>query len=415
MKRNNSDEIEVHVASYGPGRALMLTYFDPITGKKVAKTSGTTDTGEALKAAGKWQDELNSGRYAAPSRITWADFRERVRREKLAPMPRSSQLAYETALEHLERIINPDRLAKLTAAVMTRFQTLAREGGMKPTTIARNLRHIKACLRWAERQGLIPKAPAIEMPKLPKGHHQAKHRPVTGEEFDRLLEAVPEVRPKDSAAWVRLLRGIWLSGLRLSEALALSWDPTDAFAVDMSGKRPVFRIAAEGQKSRQTEVAPITPDFAEFLNETPQAERVGRVFPMPGFRTDHAVGQVIVSIAETARIVIGTRERVKQVDGRLERETVKMIAGAHDLRRAFCTRWSRRVMPPVLLRLARHGHIATTMGFYVSSTAEEIGAELWAAWAHSGNTEASGNTLGNTAPKTTEGAKPANRPNPLPR
>ena len=70
-----SDEIRVSVASYGDGRNLMMTYRDPITGKKVAKSTGTTDRREAERAAAVWQNEMSSGRYQAPSRLTWAEFR----------------------------------------------------------------------------------------------------------------------------------------------------------------------------------------------------------------------------------------------------------------------------------------------------------------------------------------------------
>ena len=57
-------------------------------------------------------------------------------------------MAYRVALDHLQRLVNPDRLAKLTPQVMSRFQAEARKEGMKATTLARHLRHIKACLRW---------------------------------------------------------------------------------------------------------------------------------------------------------------------------------------------------------------------------------------------------------------------------
>ena len=126
-----------------------------------------------------WQDELNTGRYQAPSRLTWAEFRKRHTAERLSAMPESTQTAYRVALDHLQRLIDPDRLAKLTPQVMSRFQAEARKEGMKATTLARHLRHIKAALRWGERQGLLAKAPAIEMPKLAKGQSLAKHRPVT--------------------------------------------------------------------------------------------------------------------------------------------------------------------------------------------------------------------------------------------
>ena len=178
-----------------------------------------------------------------------------VQGEKLAAMPDSSQMAYRVALDHLERIIRPDRLAKLTPQVMSRFQAEARKQGMKATTLARHLRCIKACLRWGERQGLLAKAPTIEMPKLPKGQSLAKHRPPTAEEFDRMLAAVPKVRKHDAPAWKRLLRGLWLSGLRLGEAVTLDWND-GPFVLDTVGKYPAFHIEAEGQKSRRHEIAP---------------------------------------------------------------------------------------------------------------------------------------------------------------
>ncbi|MBN2293680.1 MAG: hypothetical protein JXM70_14725 [Pirellulales bacterium] len=34
-------------------------------------------------------------------------------------------------------------------------------------------------------------------------------------------------------------------------------------------------------------------------------------------------------------------------------------------------------MPAILQKLARHAHISTTMSFYVSLAADEIGADLW--------------------------------------
>ncbi len=165
-------------------------------------------------------------------------------------MPESTQAAYRVALDHLEGIVNPDRMVKLTPQVMSRFQVKARKEGMKATTLARHLRHIKAALRWGERQGLIHKAPAIEMPKLPKGQSLAKHRPVTSEEFDRILAAVPKVRPHDAPAWERLIRGLWLSGLRLSEAVMLDWYD-GSFVLSTSEKHPAFHIEATGQKSRR--------------------------------------------------------------------------------------------------------------------------------------------------------------------
>jgi len=40
------------------------------------------------------------------------------------------------------------------------------------------------------------------------------------------------------------------------------------FAVDLSGRRPRFKIKGEAQKSGQDELLPMTPDFAELILRT---------------------------------------------------------------------------------------------------------------------------------------------------
>lgn len=392
-----SDEIRVSVASYGEGRCLMMTYRDPVTGKKVAKTTGTMDRREAERAAAVWQDELNTGRYQAPSRLTWAEFRARYESEKLATLAPGTQAVTRNCLNCLECIINPNRLAKLTPQVMSRFQAKLREGGMRDSTLTRHLRHIRAALSWGVSMGMLAKVPNMHMPKRTKGQTMMRGRPITAEEFDRMIAAVPKVRPHDAAAWVRYLTGLWLSGLRLSESLALSWDQDAPFKVDFTGRRPAFRIYAEAQKSGRDEVLPMTPDFAQWLQQTPEAERQGRVFRLVAQQTGKPiapdeVGGTISRIGKTAGVV------VNKADGK--------FASAHDLRRAFGTRWAPRVKPATLQLLMRHADINTTLRYYVAQDAADVADELWANYAPpAGNNPATGNTLGNTRPEKARAAK----------
>jgi integrase len=390
-----SDEIRVAVSSYGDGRNLMMTYKDPVTGRKVAKTTGTQDRREAERTAAVWQDELNTGRYQAPSRLTWAEFRQRYEREKLSSLARGTQATARDSLNYLERLVNPDRLTKLTATTMSRFQAKLRERGMRATTVARHLRHVKAALRWGAKVGLLVKAPAIEMPKVIKGQTMMRGRPISGEEFDRMLLAVPKVRPHDAPAWGRYLTGLWLSGLRRSESLVLSWDQDDPFQVDLTGRRPAFRIYGEAQKSGRDEILPMTPDFAQWLQQTfPEGQRTGKVFNLPSEKTHQPiapdeVGRIVARIGRKAGVV------VNKADGK--------FASAHDLRRSFATRWAPRVKPVTLQLLMRHADISTTLKYYVAQDAADVADELWAGWgAMTSNTPAVGNTLGNTIPETVE-------------
>ncbi|MEN6368059.1 MAG: tyrosine-type recombinase/integrase [Thermoguttaceae bacterium] len=401
------DEIKVTVCKYPDRKHLVLRYIDPISGKQKTRSAKTASEGDAIKEAGKWEDELRTGRYQAPSRLTWAEFRKRYETEKLSGLGEKTQQTAGTAMNHLERVINPDRLCKLTTATLSRFQAELRKPyevvrgdkqtmkpGMKDVTITSILRHLRPALSWAVSMGLLPKMPDFHPPKRPKGQTLMRGRPITAEEFDRMIAAVPKVRPHDAPAWIRYLTGLWLSGLRLEESLALSWNQDSPFYADLTGKRPAFRIYAEAQKARRDEVLPMTPDFAQWLLQTPEAERHGRVFKLDGLQTGKPITakrvcRLVAKVGRKAGVV------VNKADGK--------YASAHDLRRAFGTRWAKRVMPAVLKRLMRHASIDTTMSFYVDLDADEMATDLWAKFG--GEKPSQGNIFGNNAPNQAKKAE----------
>lgn len=391
------DEIRVKVHSFGENRNLSLVWFDPITGRKCARSAGTRDFDQASRAAGALEKELNEGTYCAPSKLTWAGFRKRYEAERLGgDTPEKTRHAYVSALNHVDRVLNPGRLCQVTTRAVARLQQDLRQEGMGESTIRRHLRHIRAALSWGKEQGLLAVMPTIKRPK-DGGRKLAKGRAPTLEEFERMLKATRASRPDDARAWRRYLRGLWLSGLRLEESLILSWDDDAPFRVDLTGRRPVFVIRGESQKSRRDEVLPMTPDFAGWLLRTREAERVGRVFDFRNTEGKplavNSVSRIVRKIGKKARVVVDRSEKIDPKTGK--RVEVVRTAGAHDLRRAFCTRWAKRVMPPTLRRLARHESVQTTMSYYVHLDAQELGEELWAAWGG----PATGNTCGNNRPQ----------------
>lgn len=380
----SDEEIKVRVVRYPDRRHLMMRYTDAITGKQRARSTGTSNRREAERMAAKWEAELQEGRYQRPNKISWAEFRERYELEKLSSLAPNTALSSSGALNHLERVVDPQRLLALTATVLSRFQAKLRQEGMKETTIATHLRHIHAALSWAVSMGFLAKMPEIQMPKRARGLSLMRGRPITTEEFERMLDKVPEVRPTDSDVWSRYLRGLWLSGLRLEESTVLSWDDEASFCVDLSGRRPRFRIYAEAEKGHQDRLLPMTPDFAEFLQVIPQDERVGCVLKLPGLftgeqMTSARVGRIVSEIGAKAAVV------VNKAEGK--------FASAHDLRRSFGTRWAPRVKPATLQLLMRHRSIETTLKYYVAQDADEVADELWAVY-ESGRRQG-----GQTAPK----------------
>ena len=300
--------------------------------------------------------DLQQGRYVAPSKVLWADFRLAFEADKLPSLAPRTRNSYGSALNHVKECLHPEKLSELDSAALNRLQTRLRDAGLRESSIATHLRHIKAALKWAHDLGMLNKMPKVQMPKRARGQRQMRGRPITREEFERMLKATEVIRPKDTAIWKGLLEGLWLSGLRLGEALELSWDLDAGISVDLTGKYPCLVIAAESEKGFRDRRLPITPDFAGLLDSTLPGNQVGKVFSVAkAFGLDR-VSRVISRIGEKAKVVVNKEQN--------------KYGSAHDLRRAFGTRWSSKVTPAVLQQLMRHASIETTLKFYVEQNVD---------------------------------------------
>ena len=399
-----NEEIKVHVVDYGKQRNLMARYVDPMTGKHVSKSTGTRRRKEADRFAAKWEHDLREGRYKSPSKVSWAEFRQRYEDEVLSGLADDTAVKVSGVFNAIEANLSPQLLSSLTASRISYHQSKLRDAGRAETTIKGCMGHLKSALNWATSVGMIHEVPAIPTPKRARTLKVMKGRPITGEEFDRMIEKVPEglagryakddvIRRQRAAkipserteSWRHYLWGLWWSGLRRNESLLLTWDDDSMLRVDLSGKFPMLWIPAELEKGNQDRLLPIAPEFAEFLLATPESERTGFVFnPMPcSTRTSRlnadCVGRLVSNIGKAAVVKVSTTGKLK-------------YASAHDLRRSFGERWAPRVMPQVLMELMRHENIETTHKYYVGRNAETTAAVLWAAVQ-----EKKGNTLGNTA------------------
>lgn len=369
-------EIKVHVENKGR-KFLYMRYRCPGTGKYVERSTRTASPKEAAKAAAVWEAELRDGRYQKPSRLTWQAFREYYSANALPGLAVRSVSSYETTLNVFEEICSPQKLADVTTPRLTAFVTELRLRDRSEATIAHHLRHLKASMRWAHREGLLLTLPTFNMPKRAKGSKAMRGRPITLEEFERMLAAIPAVVENAAAAsWEFYLRGLWSSGLRLTESLSLRWDHAPgAIVVDFTGRRPMLRIPAEAQKANRDEVLPMAPEFAALLQSVPEAQRRGPVFRFlensgePMKRCRFKVGLTVSAIGEKAGVVVDERRK--------RGETVRKFASAHDLRRGFGQRWAGKVMPTVLRELMRHASLNTTMKFYVGTNAEASADALW--------------------------------------
>lgn len=379
---------------------------DPLTGLKRTRSTKESVRREAERKAVSWIKELEAGRTVDFQTVKWADVETRYKSEILSKLAKKTRLKTNAMFHALREHLNPHKLIGLDAGAISRFTAALSKKGLRPATIRGHLGELRKVLNWADRQGLLAAFPAIEFPP----ETGMKGRPITREEFERMVAVTPAIVGNEiAAAWIHLLNGLWLSGLRLDEAMLLQWDADSDLWVDLTARRPLLYVKAHAQKNRTDTTSPITPDFWAFLLTTPADERTGFVFrPIPFRRrnqlksrrpTSEWVGKVLTKIGKKAGVKVAS---LPPRPGKKE-QRIKW-ASAHDMRRAFGARWALRVMPAVLKELMRHESIQTTMKFYVGRQAADIADALWV--------DAT-NALTDTRPATPETPPTANHAKPF--
>jgi integrase len=308
---------------------------------------------KACDAARDKEDHLNG----LASGELWEAFEERYEEDWLPGRRPGTRIAWNTAVASLRAF---DRETEAGIAYVTqvdrdtldRWVAWMRRKQLSEATVRSYLGILRAALGWAADVGILK-----QVPRFPKiaGARKMRGRPLTEEELERMQAAAHHIRPRQAEEWSRLLRALWLSGLRISEALDLTWDWDGMFCVDLDASS----FAIRKQKSGRAEYAPITPDFLEFLKQTPETDRVGKVFLLSV--TPNEASRVISRIGKKALVVTTDTGR---------------HATAHDLRRSFGSRWSQKVHLPVLQRLMRHADADTTIRFYVRLDSSHIAHQL---------------------------------------
>lgn len=368
-------------------------WIDPLTGRrkrKWADTPGNKKKAVAEKEAAFFAAEVTHGIAGGDADAPWDLVKQIFYDEYLPGVRPRTQEHYLQVLTKVEKVMGPPRMRYITTPWISRFKTELRRAGLRPATVIKHLAGLRVFVRWAHSQGYLR-----ELPKFPKlGATEAGGRALTGEEVERMIAAVDKVivnrkliertekDPKKVAeliadatrraeGWKDLIRGLDLSGLRISEALNLWWAPpatkqsVPPIVLLLELDRPMIHFTDPGsQKNKRRGYCPVTPDFYAFLME--RREPRGRVF------------QPMTRKGPASREVAGrTLSEIGTLSGIITDVETGRTASAHDLRRTFGTRWATRLKPQELQTLMRHSSLATTLRYYATDLADATAETLW--------------------------------------
>lgn len=334
--------VKVWVQKFKDRSNLMLQWIDPDTGRRKSQSSETADEAKAEIARADLESDLNHGRYAAASRMTWEAFRELFEEEYFPNCRPETCKVYEHAFGLFEQVCSPKSLRSITertisalAAGLRKLPGRGHGGPMEAITIKVRLQFLHTALAWAAEQKLIPKCPKFPTIKVPR----KKPQPVPAEAFEKLL-AKAEGQMK-----AFLLCG-WLAGLRRNEALALEWLESDK-APWVDSLRNRIWLPAEFVKGVEDQWVPLDPQLKDALEALPRHGR--KVFRLLSRMTGEPLTPSGVSL---------------EVTKLAKRAGVKLTMKA--LRKGFGCRYAGSVSTHVLQRLMRHANISTTMAYYAN-------------------------------------------------
>lgn len=369
-------EITVSVVRRADREHLIYRWQDRVAGTKGEESAGTASRQEANSADRKadFIAEIRARRKRKKADPEWRVFRERYERSRKTEWRTSTLKAWLTAAGNLEQAVELGHLSDLDAGAINDFRVFW-HGKVKPASIDAYLRSIRAAALWAAEI-----YPGYEPPRIRTKKPPNAGRPLVDEEFDRMLQACEAVVGADNAgSWRFLLEGLVHSGLRLGQALSLSWEIEAPVHIEgMDGPAPKIVILVGDHKGHREDHLPMTLPLINRLRQVPGQQRTGFVFnprgPRGVIRNKNRASAIICQIGKKAGIVVGTNvKRRKNKRGEWEvLGTEPKFAGAHDLKRTCGQRMLERGVPaPMVAKLLQHRSFDTTQRHYLSDDARK--------------------------------------------
>ena len=331
------------------------------------ETTQETQKRKAERLASEREREASKC-FTAPE--GWQVFSDRYVRQVLDTRSEKSREAFYRASDLLTGYLGDFLITDLSAHHLAEWsEYLAKT--LAPASVRSYLARIRASLKWASTIGLIPNCPDFTIPKVldkPAG------RPLTTEEFERMLHSCKSVCGRQHKSWSNLLWALWLSGMRVAEILDFHWDDDSHIRpIRLTSSAPLLQFPAVKHKQRKEQLTPMATDFAQWLLTKRESDRVGYVLhprtPSSVTRAPKTVGRRISAIGCAAKVVVSRKK-----DGSPK------YASAHDLRRSFGFRWALLVPEVVLAEMMRHKSIETTRKFYLGQSAARTADAIAEAW-----------------------------------
>jgi len=298
---------------------FVIQFYCPIQKRRIRRSCGTRDRREARRVLRECRERLLNGKYvqshgaiteqheakmpipiyvrdieANRDSMTWDEAFDQYRSFKRSRLRKPSFQSLCSRLEMSQRIFEarrandglPPGTTIRECMALSSLQYLqerlldgdeGRHESRLPSTVNSVVGDVMAFVRYCFKHEWIGKVP--ELDDLDEDEPM-RGRPITGEEFDRMIACTPRIVGESAAAsWQFLLQVLWESGFRVSDVLNFYWhDETKIHPIWATRKRGHSTIVIPStQKNRKTDEIPMLPGLRQLLERVPSQNRVGVV------------------------------------------------------------------------------------------------------------------------------------------
>jgi integrase len=313
------------------------------------------------------QPDVREGKADPPPQVSLRDFNREhgeLMKGNLAPNTLHLHLA---TIGLLAESVGWDRqLEKISSRDIERFRADRQKTGIASSTANRELRTLKRIFTLAALRGYLPQGrnPCSAIPTLKVGRKRPPY--CSPADFQAVVQRI------DDPMWRAFLVTTYTTGMRLREALNLTWSDVDfgEEQISVTRKTSCKWVQAWTPKDHEMRAIPLPKQAVDLLAAWQAAAPEGcpYVFMEPGrweYYRDHvSLGQWKVG-----------QDLVNNLLRRFKTMCRKAGVGPytiHDLRRSCITNWAKTRPIHVVQQLAGHSDIKTTQQFYLSVQPEDV-------------------------------------------
>jgi integrase len=322
---------------------------------------------EAERFAESQQQEVRQGKGDAPQPVSLKAFYNEHKQLTVGNVARKTLHMQLATLKLLAGLVSWERpIHRITAKDIERFRSNRMAGGIAPATANREVKTLRRLFNLAIVRGYLLQGgnPCGGISLLKIGRKRPPY--CSAKDFEALSS-----RTKD-AMWRAMLVVIYTTGLRLREALNLTWGDIDFAAgqVHVTRRTDDGFIQAWTPKDHEMRSIPLPRLAIDLLTQwqTQAPEQCPYVFMDHG-RWDYFRQQIHNNTWRAGQ------DLTNNVLRRFKTICRKACVGpytVHDLRRSCITNWAKELPIHVVQQLAGHSDIKTTQQFYLSVRPEDV-------------------------------------------